>query len=99
MRAGMRFLGSGHPPLHFDLSTFDIYGTLAEFELLFGGAERCEVDVAPRGDRDALLRRLAIGLGREGGHYSFEFYCELQAVHIALGEHRIPRLGLGDGER
>jgi 5-carboxymethyl-2-hydroxymuconic-semialdehyde dehydrogenase len=37
------------------------------------------------------------GIGREGGHYSFEFYCELQAVHIALGEHRIPRLGLGDG--
>jgi 5-carboxymethyl-2-hydroxymuconic-semialdehyde dehydrogenase len=34
------------------------------------------------------------GIGREGGHYSFEFYCELQAVHIALGEHRIPRLGL-----
>ena len=39
------------------------------------------------------------GIGREGGHYSFEFYCELQAVHIALGEHRIPRLGLGDGGR
>jgi 5-carboxymethyl-2-hydroxymuconic-semialdehyde dehydrogenase len=37
------------------------------------------------------------GIGREGGHHSFEFYCELQAVHIALGEHRIPRLGLGDG--
>jgi 5-carboxymethyl-2-hydroxymuconic-semialdehyde dehydrogenase len=35
------------------------------------------------------------GIGREGGHYSFEFYCELETIHIALGEHRIPRLGLG----
>jgi 5-carboxymethyl-2-hydroxymuconic-semialdehyde dehydrogenase len=37
------------------------------------------------------------GIGREGGHYSFEFYCELQTVHVALGEHPIPRLGLGKG--
>jgi 5-carboxymethyl-2-hydroxymuconic-semialdehyde dehydrogenase len=37
------------------------------------------------------------GIGREGGHYSFEFYCELQAVHVALGEHRIPRIGLDGG--
>jgi 5-carboxymethyl-2-hydroxymuconic-semialdehyde dehydrogenase len=37
------------------------------------------------------------GVGREGGHYSFEFYCELQTVHVALGEHPIPRLGLGKG--
>ncbi len=37
----------------------------------------------------------ASGIGREGGHYSFEFYCELQTVHVALGSHRIPRLGLG----
>jgi 5-carboxymethyl-2-hydroxymuconic-semialdehyde dehydrogenase len=35
------------------------------------------------------------GIGREGGHYSFEFYCDLQTVHVALGEHPIPRLGLG----
>jgi 5-carboxymethyl-2-hydroxymuconic-semialdehyde dehydrogenase len=39
----------------------------------------------------------ASGIGREGGHYSFEFYCELQTVHVALGSHRIPRLGLGGG--
>ncbi len=38
----------------------------------------------------------ASGIGREGGHYSFEFYCELQTVHVGLGAHRIPRLGLGD---
>ena len=36
----------------------------------------------------------ASGIGREGGQFSFEFYCELQTVHVALGEHRIPRLGL-----
>lgn len=39
----------------------------------------------------------ASGIGREGGHYSFEFYCELQTVHVGLGSHRIPRLGLGGG--
>jgi 5-carboxymethyl-2-hydroxymuconic-semialdehyde dehydrogenase len=37
----------------------------------------------------------ASGIGREGGHYSFEFYCELQTIHVGLGSHRIPRLGLG----
>ena len=35
------------------------------------------------------------GIGREGGEYSFEFYCELETIHVALREHRIPRLGLG----
>jgi len=34
------------------------------------------------------------GIGREGGDYSFEFYCELETIHVALGEHPIPRLGL-----
>jgi 5-carboxymethyl-2-hydroxymuconic-semialdehyde dehydrogenase len=33
------------------------------------------------------------GVGREGGHYSFEFYTELKNVCVALGEHHIPRLG------
>jgi 5-carboxymethyl-2-hydroxymuconic-semialdehyde dehydrogenase len=33
------------------------------------------------------------GIGREGGEYSFEFYCDQETIHIALGEHRIPRLG------
>jgi 5-carboxymethyl-2-hydroxymuconic-semialdehyde dehydrogenase len=37
----------------------------------------------------------ASGIGREGGLYSFEFYCELQTVHVGLGSHRIPRLGRG----
>ena len=37
----------------------------------------------------------ASGIGREGGQYSFEFYCDLQTVHVALGAHPIPRLGLG----
>jgi 5-carboxymethyl-2-hydroxymuconic-semialdehyde dehydrogenase len=35
------------------------------------------------------------GIGREGGEYSFEFYCELETIHVALHEHDIPRLGLG----
>lgn len=34
------------------------------------------------------------GIGREGGEYSFEFYTELQTVHIALGEHPIPKFGV-----
>ena len=35
------------------------------------------------------------GIGREGGHYSFEFYCDLETIHVALGEHHIPRFGTG----
>ena len=34
------------------------------------------------------------GVGREGGDYAFEFYCELETVHVALRDHPIPRLGL-----
>ncbi len=33
------------------------------------------------------------GVGREGGHYSFEFYCETKTVHVALGQHPIPKMG------
>jgi 5-carboxymethyl-2-hydroxymuconic-semialdehyde dehydrogenase len=40
----------------------------------------------------------ASGIGREGGHYSFEFYCELQTVHVSMSAHRIPRLGLAGSE-
>ena len=36
------------------------------------------------------------GIGREGGDYAFDFYCDLEIVHVALGSHHIPRLGLGD---
>ena len=36
------------------------------------------------------------GIGREGGDYAFEFYCDLEIVHVALGSHHIPRMGLGD---
>ncbi len=34
------------------------------------------------------------GIGREGGYYSFDFYTELKTVHVALGTHRIPRMGM-----
>jgi 5-carboxymethyl-2-hydroxymuconic-semialdehyde dehydrogenase len=36
------------------------------------------------------------GIGREGGDYAFDFYCETESVQVALGTHQIPRLGLGD---
>jgi 5-carboxymethyl-2-hydroxymuconic-semialdehyde dehydrogenase len=36
------------------------------------------------------------GIGREGGDYAFDFYCETELIHVALGTHRIPRLGLGE---
>ena len=36
------------------------------------------------------------GIGREGGDYAFEFYCETEIVHVALGTHEIPKLGLGE---
>ena len=38
------------------------------------------------------------GIGREGGDYAFEFYCDLELVHVALGSHHIPRMGLGADE-
>ncbi|MGY4691460.1 5-carboxymethyl-2-hydroxymuconate semialdehyde dehydrogenase [Salibacterium sp. K-3] len=33
------------------------------------------------------------GIGREGGHYAFEFYTEVQIIHVALGDHYIPQFG------
>jgi 5-carboxymethyl-2-hydroxymuconic-semialdehyde dehydrogenase len=33
------------------------------------------------------------GIGREGGDYAFDFYCETEIVHVALGSHHIPKLG------
>ncbi|WAA10945.1 5-carboxymethyl-2-hydroxymuconate semialdehyde dehydrogenase [Fervidibacillus albus] len=33
------------------------------------------------------------GIGREGGHYAFDFYTETQVVHVAIGEHPIPSFG------
>lgn len=37
----------------------------------------------------------ASGIGREGGHYSFEFYTEKQAIHLALDEQHVPKFGKG----
>ena len=33
------------------------------------------------------------GIGREGDHYSLDVYTEVKAIHVALGQHRIPRIG------
>ncbi|GIM46784.1 aldehyde dehydrogenase [Collibacillus ludicampi] len=33
------------------------------------------------------------GIGREGGHYSFEFYTETQVIHVAIENHHIPKFG------
>ncbi len=33
------------------------------------------------------------GMGREGGHDSFDFYTLLKTVHVPLGPHPIPRMG------
>lgn len=34
------------------------------------------------------------GIGRDGGDWSFEFYMEQKNVAFAMGEHRIPQLGM-----
>lgn len=34
------------------------------------------------------------GIGREGGHHSFEFYTETQVIHVAIGDHHIPKFGV-----
>jgi 5-carboxymethyl-2-hydroxymuconic-semialdehyde dehydrogenase len=36
------------------------------------------------------------GIGREGGLHSFDFYTEVSTIHLALGDHRIPRLGVDE---
>ena len=36
----------------------------------------------------------ASGIGRDGGDYSFDFYMETKNVCIALGDHRIPQMGV-----
>jgi 5-carboxymethyl-2-hydroxymuconic-semialdehyde dehydrogenase len=33
------------------------------------------------------------GIGREGGYYSFDFYMETTTIHVALGDHPIPKMG------
>ncbi|NMP21125.1 5-carboxymethyl-2-hydroxymuconate semialdehyde dehydrogenase [Sulfobacillus harzensis] len=33
------------------------------------------------------------GIGREGGHFSFDFYTEWKTVHVAQGTHAIPVVG------
>ncbi|MDQ0338795.1 5-carboxymethyl-2-hydroxymuconic-semialdehyde dehydrogenase [Caldalkalibacillus uzonensis] len=33
------------------------------------------------------------GIGREGGHYAFEFYTETQVIHVAIGDTPIPKFG------
>jgi 5-carboxymethyl-2-hydroxymuconic-semialdehyde dehydrogenase len=40
----------------------------------------------------------ASGIGREGGDYAFDFYCDIEIVHVALGTHPIPRLGLASND-
>ena len=35
------------------------------------------------------------GIGRDGGDYSFDFYMETKNVCIAMGSHRVPKLGKG----
>lgn len=36
----------------------------------------------------------ASGIGRDGGDYSFDFYMETKNVAVALGQHKIQRLGV-----
>ncbi|MFS0781309.1 5-carboxymethyl-2-hydroxymuconate semialdehyde dehydrogenase [Bacillus sp. 1P06AnD] len=35
----------------------------------------------------------ASGIGREGGHYAFEFYTEPSVIHVATSDHHIPQVG------
>ena len=35
----------------------------------------------------------ASGIGRDGGDWSFDFYMEQKHIGLALGQHKIPRLG------
>ena len=35
------------------------------------------------------------GIGRDGGHWSFDFYMETKNIAVALGQHKIQQLGMG----
>ena len=35
----------------------------------------------------------ASGIGREGGHHSFDFYTELTTIHVAMNNDPIPKMG------
>ncbi len=35
----------------------------------------------------------ASGIGRDGGDYSFDFYMETKNIAVALGDHKIQRIG------
>ena len=35
----------------------------------------------------------ASGIGRDGGDYSFDFYMETKNIAVALGHHKIAKLG------
>ncbi|MFC5629646.1 5-carboxymethyl-2-hydroxymuconate semialdehyde dehydrogenase [Aliibacillus thermotolerans] len=35
----------------------------------------------------------ASGIGREGGHYAFDFYTEQKVIHVAISDHPIPQFG------
>ncbi|HLS66735.1 MAG TPA: 5-carboxymethyl-2-hydroxymuconate semialdehyde dehydrogenase [Pseudogracilibacillus sp.] len=35
----------------------------------------------------------ASGIGREGGHYGFDFYTEKKIIHVSIGDHPIPQFG------
>ncbi len=37
----------------------------------------------------------ASGIGRDGGHWSFDFYMETKNIALAMGEHKITQLGIG----
>ena len=45
--------------------------------------------------RHAVRGRQNSGIGREGGDYAFEFFCETEIVHVALGTRAIPTIGTG----
>ena len=37
----------------------------------------------------------ASGIGRDGGHWSFDFYMETKNIAFAMGDHKITQLGMG----
>jgi hypothetical protein len=62
-----------------------------------GRAERAVIDGRAGAERYGFVRHYVDGGFREGNH-AFEFYCETEVVHIALGTHSIPKIGLGGSD-
>ena len=80
--------------LRLDATTSARAHRVAQRDRLRHGAGSTRTTSATCGRRSAASS--AAASAARAASYSFEFYCELETIQVALAEHRVPRLGLGE---